>query len=317
MNYQITDKPDPHIERRKNLLSEFGNEIKPLMKPIPFTAAIAVIVVGIQIYTSYLTSHLNYFQITLLAFCFGAFFNHALYVIIHEATHSLVFRTPFLNRMVLLLCDFPLLLPGAMPFRKYHLLHHSYFGQIEADADLVSHQEAKLVGNSSVKKVIWFLFLGISQSLRPNKLAKIKFWDQWIFVNLFTQICVVFLIFNFSGLKGLLYLLLSSIFGLGLHPLGGRWIAEHFITKSGQETYSYYGPLNYLALNVGHHVEHHDFMNIPWLYLPKLKKIAPHSYQNLSFYTSYVVVLRNFIFNPNVTLHSRIVRESQKTYETK
>ncbi|NBV52103.1 MAG: hypothetical protein EBR83_00980, partial [Verrucomicrobia bacterium] len=49
------------------------------------------------------------------------------------------------------------------------------------------------------------------------------------------------------GPKALVYLVLATVFALGLHPVGGRWIQEHVVTAPDQETYSYYGPLNRVA----------------------------------------------------------------------
>ena len=80
---------------------------------------------------------------------------------------------------------------------------------------------------------------------------------------------------HFMGWTALLYLFLSSAFAIGLHPVGARWIQEHYLTFPGdQETFSYYGPMNVLALNVGYHNEHHDLMRVPWTRLPALKAMA-------------------------------------------
>ena len=112
----------------------------------------------------------------------------------------------------------------------------------------------------------------------------------------------------FFGWVPLLYLLLSTIFALGLHPMGGRWIQEHYVVRENQETNSYYGPLNKLCFNMGYHNEHHDFMKVPWSRLPKVRALAPEYYDNLFYYKSWISCLKRFIWDKNVTFFDRYVR---------
>jgi sphingolipid delta-4 desaturase len=110
------------------------------------------------------------------------------------------------------------------------------------------------------------------------------------------------------GPKALAYLAVSTFFALGLHPVGGRWIQEHYESRKGQETYSYYGPLNKTCFNMGYHNEHHDFPGIAWNNLPRLKKLARDYYDGLASYRSWTAVLLKFIFDPSMSTYSRVVR---------
>ena len=68
--------------------------------------------------------------------------------------------------------------------------------------------------------------------------------------------------------------------------------------------------LNKVCFNMGYHNEHHDFPSVPWNRLPRLREIAPESYDNLKSYDSWLAVLRHFIFTPTMSGFSRIVHPS-------
>jgi sphingolipid 4-desaturase/C4-monooxygenase len=120
------------------------------------------------------------------------------------------------------------------------------------------------------------------------------------------------LVLWFWGLWALGYLLFSLCMGLGIHPLGARWIQEHYTATSDQETFSYYGPLRFVQLNVGCHNEHHDFPGIPWNRLHLLRQIAPESYSNLRCHQSLSRLLFDFVWHGVPGIQDRIIRSAGK-----
>ncbi len=277
----------------------------------PYTALIMVFILALQTGLAYVMGQLGfqYWWLSLLtAWCIGAFANHCSYVIIHDATHNLIFTSKSWNRFVAIFADLTNLVPGAMGFNVYHLKHHAHQGDYEYDADLASDWEAKLIGNKWYGKALWLLFFPVFQVTRPPRLKAIKLFNGWTFVNLAFALAYDFAIVYFCGWAGLVYLLFSFFFSIGLHPCGARWIQEHYTYDIDQETASYYGPVNIVALNVGYHNEHHDFPAIPWSNLPKLKAMAPEFYDNLKSHDSYVKLLLQFLFDERYSLFSRVER---------
>lgn len=118
---------------------------------------------------------------------------------------------------------------------------------------------------------------------------------------------VDFGIYYYWGWKALAYLFLSTILGIGFHPMSGHFVGEHTEIVTGQETYSYYGPLNYLTYNVGYHNEHHDFPRVPGRMLPKVKEIASE-YYNMPSYSSWCKVIFDFIMIDSITPFCRVKR---------
>jgi sphingolipid delta-4 desaturase len=188
------------------------------------------------------------------------------------------------------------------------LKHHAFQGVYDLDADLPSHWEARLVGNSAIGKSLWLLLFPIFQVTRPPRLREIRMFDRWIVVNFVVQIAFDAAIYMFLGPKAFWYLAASFFFSVGLHPLGARWIQEHYLVAPPQETYSYYGPLNKIAFNVGYHNEHHDLPSVPWNLLPQIRSGAPELYDSLVHHTSWTKLLLKFIFDPSICLFSRQAR---------
>lgn len=313
LNYTHVTYPEPHVKRTQEIMKAHP-EIKNLFGYTPVTAFWTLFLVIAQFAIAALVADASWWVILLVSYFVGAVICHALLMLNHDITHNLAFKTTNQNMWLHILANMPLVFPATVGFRRYHLLHHRYQGEMERDADLPGPIEAKIVGNSTFMKAMWLLnFWFIEGVVRPFRMTVFNpFSDPWILLNLFMQIvCVVFTVM-FLGWGAFAFTALSLAFGIGLHPLGARWIQEHYIFKEGQETYSYYGPFNHFMFQVGHHNEHHDFMYVPWSRLPKIREIAPEFYNTLYYHTSYTKLLLRFIFDKNLSLYSRAVREPKK-----
>jgi sphingolipid delta-4 desaturase len=301
---------EPHKGRTKAILAKHP-EIRDHIGKNPYSAIPTLIIVGGQIGIAAWVAQGPWWVLFLVAYTVGAMSNHALFVMIHEAAHNLIFRHRVANTLLAITANIPSLIPNAVSFQKYHLMHHSHQGDYDLDADIPSQWEARLVGNSALGKALWLLLFPFAQITRVFRMRRIPPVDRWIVFNFAVIVTTDVLLYIVLGGPAVLYLLASTFFSIGLHPLGARWIQRHYMVDATQETYSYYGPANKLAFNVGYHNEHHDFPSVPWNRLPQVRKIAAPWYDTLVSHRSWTRLLIRFLFDRKMSLFSRMVREGR------
>jgi len=266
-------------------------------------------VVSLQLAMAYYMG--NYASLGLLlvsAWAFGGFATANLFLANHELSHNLAFRSPTANKMLGLVANLPVGIPFSVAFKKYHLEHHMYQGWDKVDTDIPTHGEASAVKNNTILKVFWVIGQLLFYAIRPL-FVRPKPMGKWDMFNLVTQLAFDFAFVQLAGQRAFVYLLASAFLGGGLHPISGHFIAEHYVFHPGQETYSYYGPLNFFVYNVGYHNEHHDFPKVPGFRLHKIREIAPEYYNNLQHHTSWTYVIWRYIMDPKISPFSRTMRK--------
>lgn len=245
------------------------------------------------------------------AYAIGGTLNHNLFLAIHEITHNLAFKGINANKALAVFANLPIGIPYCAMFKRYHLEHHKQLGEDGVDTDLPTRLEL-LVLNNVLGKVFFATFQILFYALRPG-FVKSQRLTQWHYVNIAAQLVFDFLLVKAFGVRPMLYLLFSSFFAGSLHPCAGHFIAEHYLWDGlEQETYSYYGPLNILAYNVGYHNEHHDFPSVPWTRLPALRALAPEFYDTIPSHPSWPMVIVNFIRDREVGIFARVKRLSKQ-----
>jgi sphingolipid delta-4 desaturase len=278
----------------------------------------------------------------LVAYTLGAWLGFANIVLGHDALHNLVFKNEWANRamgMLAFTCTF--LGPFPAFWQTEHNWHHSIV--VDKVIRFGEHQ------NSLVKKLAaaTFMYLAISifygvvsfllvvQVAVHALLFLVGRRSSWLptsspippfnrfpkVISLFFVINTViaysyqgWLVYNY-GIWALGFQVLSNSINNGLHPLGMRNVQEHYYIRKDQPTSSVYCNwyTNALTMNIGYHVEHHDFNVIPNSRLYRLREIAPEFYNNLFSYTSYTEVFLRFMTDTGIPLS--LVFEGNPVYE--
>jgi sphingolipid delta-4 desaturase len=308
-DFFYTEVKDLHFERPIEIIKEHP-EVRSYFGKNPATFIIVVVAVALQCVMAWYMHDKPWWLVFVAAWCVGAFIDHALFVMIHECTHNLLFQKKQNNLLAGILSNSVMFFPSSVSFARYHLKHHAHQGIPELDGDLPSPWEAKLFNNSFIGKSIWFLLYPVMQVTRVPRLKEVKNFDIWVALNWIVTFGVDVALLYFFGWHSFVYLCAALFFSIGLHPLGGRWVQEHYMTSGPvQETHSYYGPLNIVAFNVGYHNEHHDFPSVPWNNLPKVRKAGEKWYNAIAYHNSWTTLWLRFLFDRELSIYHRMLRK--------
>ena len=282
-----------HASRRRRILEEHP-EVRHLAGPDRRSKyvclALAVVHVGVAVHAD----RLSHAWTVVTAYAVGATLSQALFLAIHEMSHNLFFHRGSRNRALSIVANLPLIVPFAIPFRHYHLDHHSHLGERGRDADLPTDAEIRWASSGPTGRVLWACSQIVLYAVRPlcTYVAPI---DAWTLCNVATQVAFDVALVWTTGLRPILYLVLSVVLAGGLHPCAGHFFFEHSHASRSQPTTSYYGPINRLTWNVGYHNEHHDFPNVPWSRLPTLNRVAREHYASLETCDSWCGAMVAFV----------------------
>lgn len=303
-DFTWSSEPEPHAVRRREILKKYP-QIKELYKADPLSAVFGAVTVFLQCLMIYLSPSMSWPVLIFSSYFIGGFLIHSIVLGIHELSHDLWFDLKWKNMWFGYFMNVPLFFPFYRTFKRYHLDHHAFQGSDTKDTDIPSVHEGVYVTGKFLK-FLFVCFSWLPYTFRPVLTYPKPIIAQEVY-NLLINVAVDVFVLMTLGWKAWAYMVLCLVLGLGPHPMSGHFIAEHFEMVKGQETYSYYGPLNYLTYNVGYHNEHHDFPRVPGRFLPKIKEIAPE-YYDMPSYSSWVKVMRDFVMYDHVNCFYRVKR---------
>lgn len=222
-------KDEPHATRRELILKKYP-EIKKLMVVDTRFKWIVLALVAFQVFSFYMLSQVS----SLLLLCLTGYLvtgviNHAMTLAVHEISHNQAFgpSRPLANKLLGIVANLPIGFPMSITFKKYHLEHHRYQGDDVIDTDIPSRLEAAIF-TTTFRKLVWVVLQPFFYGFRPL-LVYPKNPSMFEFINLVAQLAFDYLIGVWLGWHMVLYMVASSLVAMGLHPVAGHFISEHYI----------------------------------------------------------------------------------------
>jgi sphingolipid delta-4 desaturase len=304
---------EPHKSRRTEILAKYP-EIKQLFGPDIRLLPCILAIVAVQLSLAVYSVSLPWWQWLLLSYSVGGTLTHWLSLGNHELSHNLCFKSTWKNELLGMVANCAQGLPSAVTFKKYHLEHHYFQGVDGTDMDVPTDWEGRFF-NTTLKKLVWVFLQPVAYAVRPV-LMNPKAYTVSEGCNLVTTVSFDLAFAYIFGIKATAFNIVSLLLGMGLHPVAGHFIGEHTVLSKvdgakTQETFSYYGCLNWVTFNVGYHNEHHDFPRIAGFNLPQVTKIAPEYYETLAYYNSWTGVIYDYITRTDIGPFSRVIRSSK------
>lgn len=196
--------------------------------PSSFKWQVTVLVL-LQCIMCYVMADRSWSTILIVAYCFGGVINHSLSLAVHEIAHGQGFgcTRPTANRLLGYFANLPLGVPMSVSFKKYHLEHHRYQGDEVIDTDLPTVLEAKLF-STTFGKFIWVCLQPFFYIFRPL-IVNPKVPTREEYINAAIQVVFDAIVVYFCGWRVLLYLIIGTLLAMGLHPVAGHFISEHYM----------------------------------------------------------------------------------------
>lgn len=284
-----------HSSRSKEILAQYP-EIKQYFGNYSFSIVAIAFLVALQWTIAWLVKDLSWWQIGAIAFLVGQFVLHSLAIFVHEAAHNLIFKSKLGSNLALFL-----IVCGSLSFGEslayigvHGKTHHLQLNNYQYDHELWDRKLAEFASNNHYWRIFESLVhllpggVIIADSIAPRlveaDIRQVKSANVSQHLNIIftlTSICLYIAAWFLISPQATLYLfwsltLMVSNWGITFR---GQSIAEHHIYQQGK-TFSTYSWTNLLFFNTGYHDEHHTFPNVPWIHLPKIKRIAPEYFTN-------------------------------------